>query len=199
MSHNSPVLPSLIINRSFMTEFVRAEPPCFALGLVEEENRQCGFLGLRPNQTIPAEITEGGFSFGHSLLGNDTYEVIHFAFEFYGYQTYNVLLNPSNPIVRAVLKTMIFGGDYFFFALDAKTGRATAFRAEIEQDILIYLKANLSRLMNSTTTDKQYQIAGAHFLKNPHPEGVLLDWVCRDNIDYLDFSADPMVLTPATE
>ena len=34
--------------------------------------------------------------FGHSLLGTAAYEVIHFAFMFYGFVTYNVLINPNN-------------------------------------------------------------------------------------------------------
>lgn len=197
MSYVPPELPTLIVNRSFIAEFVTADAPCFAMGLVEEQGRQCGFLALRPNEPIPSEISAGGFGFGNSLLGNDTYETLHFAFEFYGFQTYNVLLNPNNPIVQAVLKVMISGGDYFFFALDTNTGHATAFRADLEQDILIYLKANLSRLMNSKTTDREYRQAVSQFSINPYPEGISLNWVCRDNIDYLDLSQDRIALTPA--
>ena len=197
MSNAPASLPSLIVNRSFIKEFITADTPCFALGLVEEENRQCGFLGLRPNETIPEEVSGSGFKFGNCLLGNDSYEVLHFSFEFYGFETYNVLLNPNNPLVQAVLKTMIEGGDYFFLALDSNNSRATAFRADIEQQILIHLEANLSRLQNSTTTEQQYLQAQWRFSQNPEPQGKLLNWVCRDNLEYLDLTKDRMALTPA--
>jgi hypothetical protein len=179
-----------------MREFIAADAPCFALGMVEEHGRQCGFLALRTDQEIPAEVSDVGFNFGHALFGSADFEVIHFAFEFYGFQTYNVLINPNNPLVQAVLNRMIADGDYFFFALEA-TGRATAFRAEIGQETLSEVKANLARIEQSTTTEAQYHRALSAFADNPEPEGILLHWVCRDNIDYLDLTTDRLELTPA--
>jgi hypothetical protein len=190
------MLSALSVNRSFMREFIEAETPCFALGLVEEQGQQCGFLALRPGEEIPPEASEGGFSFGHSLYGSSRFEVLHFAFQFYGFQTYNVLLNPNNPLVRTVLDTMVEGGDYFFFAL-SESGHVTAFRTEIGQETLSQVKANLSRIRQSTTTESQYELALCSFEENPEPEGVLLHWVCRDNIDYLDLSEDRLDLNPA--
>ena len=89
------LLPRLTVNRRFMGEFISADPPCFTLGMVEERQRQYGLLALRPGKIIPPEITGAGFRFGHSLLGTSRYEVIHFAFEFYGFETYNGLLTAS--------------------------------------------------------------------------------------------------------
>jgi hypothetical protein len=85
-----------------MEEFVEADPPCLGLGLVEELGRESGFIALRPGQTIPQEITAHGINFGHSLLGNASMEVIHFAFEFYGFGFYNVraLVMPDTPLPR---------------------------------------------------------------------------------------------------
>ena len=190
------MLSALTVNRSFMREFIEAGTPCFALGLVEEQGQQCGFLALRPEEEIPPEIADSGFAFGHSLYGSSSFEVLHFAFEFYGFQTYNVLLNPNNPLVRAVLEIMVEGGDYFFFAL-SESGRVAAFRTEIGQETLSQVKANLSRLRQSTTTESQYELARCAFEESPEPEGILLNWVCRDNIDYLDLSEDRLDLTPA--
>jgi hypothetical protein len=34
---------------------------------------------------------------GHGMLGNDNFEVLHFVFQFYGFETYNALINPNNP------------------------------------------------------------------------------------------------------
>jgi hypothetical protein len=179
-----------------MREFIEADTPCFALGLVEERGRQSGFLALRPAEEIPPEVSDSGFAFGHSLYGGSRFEVLHFAFQFYDFQTYNVLLNPNNPLVRTVLEVMVEGGDYFFFAL-SESGRVAAFRTEIGQETLSQVKANLSRIRQSTTTEIQYELARCSFEENPEPEGVLLDWVCRNNIDYLDLSEDRLDLTPA--
>jgi hypothetical protein len=35
------------------------------------------------------------------------------------------------------------------------------------------------------------------FEKNPQPAGTLLNWVCRDNVEYLDLTKDRLELTPA--
>jgi hypothetical protein len=48
-----------------------------------------------------------------------------------------------------------------------------------------------------TTTEAQYHRALTSFADNPEPEGILLHWVCRDNIDYLDLTTDRLELTPA--
>lgn len=189
------MLPTLTVNRSFMQAFIAAETPCFALGLVEESGRPCGLIALRPDQEIPAAVTDGGFNFGHSLLGTAAFEVIHFAFEFYGFATYNVLINPNNSLVQAVLEHMIDDGDYFFFSLE-ESGRVTAFRAEIGQETLAGIKANRSRIRQSTTTETEYRQALLAFAVNPEPEGTLLHWVCRDTIDYLDLSCDRLQLNP---
>ena len=73
------MLPTLTVNRSFMREFIAAEAPCFALGMVEERGRHCGLLALRPEEEIPLEISDGGFNFGHALFGSAAFEVNHFA------------------------------------------------------------------------------------------------------------------------
>jgi hypothetical protein len=90
------------------------------------------FVALRPGRVIPREVSNRGFRFGHGMLGNDNFEVIHFAFQSYGFETYNALINPNNPLARAVLTAMVESGDYFFFALDSAQS-PTAFRSEIEQ------------------------------------------------------------------
>ena len=91
---------------------------------------------------------------------------------------------------------MLEDGDYFFFAL-SPDGRATAFRSEVEQDVLFYVKANLPRLQASTTTETQYDLACLSFAENPRPPGSLLHWVCRDKTQYLDLSTDRLELNPA--
>lgn len=193
----SQPLPSLTVNRSFMEEFIEAEKPCCGLGMVEVEDQQCGFVALRPEQMIPPSVTDLGFNFGHTIFGTSTYEVIHFAFEFYGFKTFNILINPNNAIAQAVLEQMIESGDFFFFAIDEQTGIATAFRSEIDNDTLHSLVENWERIQHSSTTEDQYYQVMLKFAANPHPPGILLKWVCKDNAEYLDLSEDRMDLTPA--
>ena len=181
MSNVYPFLPKLTMNGQFIRDFIAAESPCFALGLVEERKRQCGFLALRPDEVIPPEISALGFNFGHALLGTAEFEVIQFVFQFYGFETYNVLVNPN---------------DYFFFAVNPNRS-VTAFRSEIGQEKLAGLSTNLRQIQRSTTTDTQYQRALARFRRHPDPPGQVLNWVCRDNVDYLDLTQDRLEMNPA--
>src|ERR1700730_12175288 len=86
--------PKLTVNGQFMRDFMAEESPCFALGLVEERKQPRGFLALRPAEVIPPEISGLGFNYGHDLLGTTEFEVIQFVFHFYGFETYNMLVNP---------------------------------------------------------------------------------------------------------
>lgn len=196
MSNVYPLLPKLTVHRQFIDDFLAARAPCFALGMIEERKQKLGLLALRPGKIIPLEITAPGFNFGHSLLGNTYYEVVHFAFEFYDFGTYNVLINPNNPLAQAVLDSMIDIGEYFFLAIGPNQG-VTAFRSEIGAETLAGITDNLARIKRSTTSDAQYQQALSQFQKRLLPPGQLLSWVCRDNVGYLDIASDPLEMTPA--
>ena len=113
MSFVDPLLPRLTVNGAFMEEFLAAPGPCCALGLVEVQRRTCGFLAIRPDEILPPTVTAAGFRFGHSLQGTSQYTVVHFAFEFYGFARYHVLVRPDNPIVRRVLTRMADSGEFF--------------------------------------------------------------------------------------
>jgi len=190
------MLPKLTVNRQFMSEFIAEDAPCLALGLVAVGDKQCALVALRLEEAIPRDVSAAGFRFGHSLLGTSSWEVVHFGFEFYGFETYNALINPSDPVARSVLETMVRTGDYFFFAFDSDRS-TTAFRSDIGTTILAGLEANMSRIQNSTTTEAQYRVAVSQFEKHSEPPGTLLTWVCRGDTDYLDLAQDPLVLNPA--
>jgi hypothetical protein len=196
MNNVHPMLPRLVVNQAFITDFLAADAPAVALGMVEERRQQHGFLAMYPDVVIPSQATQGGFRLGHSLLGTSAFLVVHFSLEFYGFTTYNVLVNPNNPVVRAVFKRMVERPDYFIFLLNPN-GQATAFQAAIEQNDLVGLKANLPRVLRSTTTDAQYQEAVAQFQKHPLLPGRLATWVCRDNVGYLDLTKDRLEMTPS--
>jgi hypothetical protein len=191
-----PALPKLTVNRQFRATFLAEQTPCLALGLVEEGSDPCALIALRLDEALPRAVSAAGFRFGNAILGTGRWEVVHFAFEFYGFATYNVLVNPGDPVVRSVLTTMVETGDYFFFALDSDR-QATAFRSGLGNANLAGLKANLSRLQRSATTDAQYRQAVSQFERHPDPPGTLLRWVCRDSVDSLDPAQDPLVMNPA--
>ena len=196
MSAGNPLRPALVVNRRFMQAFLAADPPCMALGMVEVQQQLCGMLALRLDEAIPTAIADRGFEFGHALFGTTTFAVLHLVFAFPGFQTYNVLINPNNLVVQAVLRTMLDDGDYFFFALQPQ-GQVTAFRAELGRDGLAVLRANRARLQTSLTTDAHYQQALTAFAAHLEPPGVLLPWVCRETVAALDLATDRLTVTPA--
>jgi hypothetical protein len=192
------MLPKLTVNRQFMDNFLVEKTPCFALGMIEAAKRKMGLLALRSDEIIPRDILGHGFNFGHSLLGNSQFEIVHFAFDFYGFRTYNVLINPNNPLIQAVLTAMIDGDEYFFLMIGPDQN-ITTFQSGGRQTHLESLKENIARIRHSSTNDAQYRQALQQFQKHPDPPGSLLSFVCYDNIAYLDLTNDRMELTPAKE
>jgi hypothetical protein len=141
-------VPKLTVNGQFMRDFMAEESPCFSLGLVEERKQPCGFLALRQAEVIPPELSGLGLNFGHALLGTTEFEVIQFVFHFYGFETYNMLVNPNNRLVKTVLTRMMESGDYFLFAISPNQS-VTAFRSEIGQTNLAGLSTNLRQIQGS--------------------------------------------------
>src|SRR5271165_2607157 len=113
----------------------------------------------------------------------------------YRFETYNMLVNPNNRLVKKVLMRMVDSGDYFFFAISPNQS-VTAFRSEIGQKTLAGLSANLRQIQGSTTADAQYQRALAQFRRRPDPDGQVLNWVCRDNLSYLDLTQNRLEMDP---
>jgi hypothetical protein len=195
MNKPGPSLPVLTVNRQFMSDFMDGDAPCFGLGLVKVEGKETGFLALHLAESIPEHVLARGFRLGHQLLGTSEYEVVYFGFEFYGGKTYNALLNPSSELVKTVLETMVESKDYFFFLL-SPTGMVTTFRADIGKENLAGLKDNLDRILDSETTEEQYEGFLTKFEKSPTVVGELVTWVCQDDEDYLDLIDDRLDLNP---
>lgn len=190
-----PHLSPLTVNGRFIDELLSAQTPCFALGLVEEKHRTRGFLALRLDEEIPAEVAAAGFGLGHQLLGNDDFEVARFSFDFYGFKTWHALVNPASPVVRRVLGVMVVSADYFIFTINAQ-GNATLFRSQFGTEDLAGLQANFPRMQHSTTSHTQYDKALAAFTREMGAD-TMLEWVCRDDMDHLDLSRQPLVLNPS--
>lgn len=195
MGNVTNLLPILTVNDHFMRDFMSAEAPCFSMGYIEEKGSVSGFFTLRPEKPIPASFTMNGFQFGHSVLALNDAPVLHFAFHFYDYVTYNALVNPGNPIVQAVLNLMLEKQDYFFLAINPDQ-TATTFRSLLEYEDLAGLQTNMKDYKNMTCIPAQYEKACEIFARDPYPPGEMLTWVCRDNLDYLDLSKHRLDLNP---
>jgi hypothetical protein len=165
--------------------------------MVEERKQRFAGLALRLDVPIPPDLSARGFNLGHSLWGSARFEVLHFAFAFPGFKTYHVLLNPNNPVVQAVVGSMIDRGGYFILAMGPERN-ITAFRADVGESDLIGLEDNIQRIRRSATTDAQYEAVLAQFRRRLHPPGPMLKWVCRDNSACLNPSLDPLELSPAS-
>ncbi len=168
MSKPPESLPPLTLNRRFVQDFLAQDAPCCALGLSEAHGQPCAVLALRPGVAIPSGITDLGFNLGHTVLGGSDFELIHFAFEFYGFATYNVLLNPSNPQVRTVVSRMLEHGGYFILAMGPQQ-QVCAFRAKVGAHDLHGLRDHRCRIAHSTTTPAQYRDTLAQFRARPNP------------------------------
>lgn len=189
-------LPELILNRKFMTDFAKADALCFAMGLVETDGRETGFLAMRPEKAIPSEFLSMGLAFGHRIIGGHGNMLCQFVFSIYGYKQYSAFVNPANRMVRDVLDIMVQQQDYFFFILNPD-GRASAFRSDLGEENLSGLSDNLPAMYAATTAHNTYEAAVEKFRKAPDPPGPVLNWVCRNNPAYFHLDTDPMVLPPA--
>lgn len=197
MSTIRQLLPKLTLNRDFIDEFMAQPETCCALGVIEERRRVLPLVAIRPGCSLPLAVTEQGFMFGHSVLGTSAYEVVHLAFTFRQAGNFNVLLNPSDPIVRDVLARMVSLGSFFVLAIDPSNA-VTAFLADVGEVTLAGLIDHQPRIANSSTTAAQYDNALAQFRSRLEPPGEMLQWVCRGDLGYLDLSAHRLELTPAS-
>lgn len=179
-----------------MLEFSDANAPCFALGLVEIEGHETGFLAMRPEEAISADVMGTGFEFGHTLYGSSAFVLAQFIFRFYGYGVFQALVNPADPTVCTILEIMIERGDYVFMVLNPDN-RVSVFRADIGETNLAGLRDNLPVMQNATTDDLQYERGIREFSRNPVPDGIVMNWVCRDKPVYLDLKDNVATLNPA--
>jgi len=188
-------LATLIMNQYFVRDLMASEAPCFGAGYVKENDLLSGFLAMRPDEVIPPECMQRGFSFGHSVKDFNGEQLLHFAFRFYGFKTFHTLIPMQNPIVLSVIDKMIETQDYFFFAIDpAQT--VTAFRSQMEVNDLASLKTNRIKFEGTECRPEIYEKAVEIYRSEMGEDEEYMEWVCRSNWDYLDIEKYPLDLTP---
>ncbi len=195
MSNVSRLLPKLTINGAFLHTFLAALEACCELGLIEERKQVLPLLALRVGLKLPDEIAAKGFEFGHSVLGDNDYELVQFTFAFRGFGTFHVLLNPSDFAVREVLRRMVEQESYFILAIDPDH-RVASFRADAGDVLLTGLRDHLPRLLGSTTPAARYEEVLARLRQRPQPPGRVLAWACRGDLAALDLKNDRLELSP---
>ncbi len=90
---------------------------------------------------------------------------------------------------------MIETKDYFFFAINPDQ-TVTAFRSKLEHSDLAGIETNQKNFKKANCTTEQYEKAFNAFSKNPDPPGQVMEWVCRDNPDYLNLTEHRLELNP---
>jgi hypothetical protein len=98
-------------------------------------------------------------------------------------------------MVKTVLNIMTENKDYFFFVLNPDN-KAITFRSVMETENLAGLKDNMPKIMDANTTDDEYNKISESFKKNSTSKENILNWVCRNNIYYLDLSEDRIEINP---
>ena len=189
MSNITKLPVPLTFNKRFLRAFIDAEAPCAALGLVEEAGQTRGFVAARTNESLPDHTAQAGFDFGSELLGTDRYQLIHFILHFQGFQTYDILLNPNNPLVRTVVEVMRETEQYFFFMFNE--GELVAFQESMGQQNLDWFSSYGNVVHTATTTPEEYERGLQGITKSDRfLHGKLLDWVCRNDVSFLDLQED---------
>ena len=184
-------LPPITLNRQFKDDFTEADAPCCALSLVRSGDSQTGLFAMKPESSIPPNVLAKGLAFGHRMLASlDQEPICQFIFNFYGFEQYSVLVNPSNPLAMKAIETMIEERDCFFLILNPNL-RATVFRNEIGEGNLAGMRDNLPLMLSRKTPQSSYESGVRTFWQNPNPPDVkYLEWVCCDNPAYLDLEND---------
>ncbi len=191
-----PLLPRLTMNRRFVQDFLAAPPPCFAFGFVEDQGQVMGCIAMRPARPLPVRSTQQGFRLGHCVLGLGEQPVFQFTFEFYDHARYHGLVNPSHPIVQAVIDRMLATNDYFFFAIDPEQ-TVTAFRSQFEAVDVAGLRTNQARFRDVPCATTAYERVVAAFTTRPEPPGQVMAWVCQEDKDYGDLTTQRLDLNPS--
>lgn len=188
-------LPPITLNRQFINDFREAGAPCCALGLVRSGDTVTGFFATKPESIVPRNVLGLGIGFGHRMLTTpDDKPLCQFAFNFYGYEQYSVLVNPSNPLALKAIKTMVEQRDYFFFILNPDD-RVSAFRSDLDEKNLAGMRDSLPLMQGTQTPQASYESGVRAFRQTPNPpEMKILDWVCRDDPGYLDLEDDTVDL-----
>jgi hypothetical protein len=179
-------LPALTFNSFFISEFAESDHLSAAVGIVEEHGVQKGFMAFKPDRVIPGEFTQKGINFGHQLIGSSLEKVsaVRFSVEIYNYKQFHLFMNPNSTLVRKVLHLINDSNEIFHFIFNDR-GLLT-FKDEIEGNSKYWFNRNLAVIDEADTTEEEY----LKVLKaaEKETEGTHLNWICRNNMKYMDLS-----------
>ena len=190
-------LPPHTLNRQFVDDFIEADAPCCALGLVRSGDTQTGLFAMKPDGALPANVLAMGFGFGYRMLeSHDRKPICQFMFKFYDFEQYSVLVNPSSPLTMTAVESMIEERNIIFVILNPDQ-RAIVGRNDLSEGNLDGMREQLRMMQSKRTPQSTYESCVQSFWKKPDlPDLKPLEWVCRDNPAYLDLEFDTTDLSP---
>ncbi len=80
---------------------------------------------------------------------------------------------------------MIETGQYIFFSIEPD-GTATSFSDKLSEKLFESFKVQAECFNTVSCSHAEYETTVDLFSHNPYPTGELLNWVCRDNPEYLE-------------
>jgi len=137
------------------------------------------------------------------LLGTTEFEVIQFVFHFYGFETYNILVNPNNRLVKTVLMRMVESGDYFFFAISPN--QSVTFQVWFRPQASGSASGNVSILSSNLASPASISVSGAGVTSatspTPAQHSVTLTWDASASsaIGYRVYRDDGNGLSPISQ
>ena len=146
---------------------------------------------MKPECVVPNNVFGKGSGFGHRMLiSPDGEPVSQFSFEFRGFERHSVLVNPSSPLVLKAIETLIEERDFFCFILNPDD-RAIAFRLGLGEENVAGMRDSLPLMRSTRTPQSSYESGVRVFHSTPNPPEVKpLEWVCREDPEYLDLESD---------
>ncbi len=176
----------LVLNEKFMHEFTAAEPPCFGMGYLEINGEVNGFFALRPVQSInPADCYDTRFDHSQIQKAHNTISALTFEFGA-SEDSYDVLLNPESPVIHAVLETMIRTQRSVMLLFNGNAIASS--HMKLAGNNLNVIKKILEAQQGITCSEETYDEIHQILSGDRGVHNILMQWVCRNDMTYLDLS-----------
>ena len=177
-------LPPMAFNKNFISNFVKEDRPCAALGIVEIAGQQKGFLAFKPDKDFDESMGQNGFDLGSELLGTSEMAILHLILNFGNNHIYDVFLNLNSPVAKSVFRVWEETDDYYFFAF--RENGFTAFDQTLGE---AWHRDNYFRMIEKAeNTVSQYENAVNSIKDTDMVYGNYIDLVFQNEVDFLDLT-----------
>lgn len=169
------------LNQRFISQFLDAPAPCFALAHIQRSGRTGGSIVIRLPFRLPANLRTTDFRFEQSPFWVEDSPLLCVSIKFRSGILYHGLASLHNSTVKVVFESVLKSGECPLLLIDsAQTAIAMNFPTA-------GLIRNLAHL---------WQNSGQRWV-NPLPIGQVMQWVCYEDLRQLDLNGRCAVLEPA--